>query len=185
MGRQCDPGGWSWAPRLLQLLPTSLLQPEDINYAPRSRCTATSARRCYSTPSRLQRLHLRLRTDWGWQVLHHDGQAGEGPAGHHPAGTCGGGAGLGRAWGGAWGGAWAGPGAGLWWRAAQRGCGPKLAGEGPKESCADGVWSEVGWAGPRAGRGLGEGGAWVRPGEGGTGPPWRAGTRKEGKPGEG
>ena len=37
----------------------------------------------------LQRVHLRLRADRGRQVLHHDGQAGEGPAGHHPAGTAG------------------------------------------------------------------------------------------------
>lgn len=105
---------------------------------------------------------------------------------------------AGRAtWGGeAWGGAWGGPKVGLGQglgrgpgrglrRAAQRGCGPKLAGEGPKESCADGVWSEAGWAGASGGARPGEGGAWVRPGEGGTGSPRRAGTRKEGKPGEG
>lgn len=38
----------------------------------------------------LQRVHLRLWADGGWQVLHHDGQTGEGPAGHHPTGKQGG-----------------------------------------------------------------------------------------------
>lgn len=40
------------------------------------------------------------------------------------------------------------------------GCGLKLAGEGPKEGCADGVWSESGWGGALGGAGPGEGGAW-------------------------
>lgn len=33
-------------------------------------------------------MHLCLRADGGWQVLHHDGAAGTGAAGHCTSGTC-------------------------------------------------------------------------------------------------
>lgn len=33
-------------------------------------------------------MHLCLRADGGWEVLHHDGAAGAGAAGHCASGTC-------------------------------------------------------------------------------------------------
>lgn len=82
---------------------------------PSIRSTRTSARRCCCTPlkvtsclklflqaepglgsgkmntvllgSRLQRVHLCIRSDGGRKELHHDGEAGAGSGGDHPTGT--------------------------------------------------------------------------------------------------